>query len=263
MTFPTTATTTTAPSEDGGIQVIARAGAILRALQSHPNGRSLAEISVAVGLPRSTVHRITTALAREGFVESASLAGGLRLGPTFAELAVASRPPLRARIRPMLEDLAQRLGETVDLAILDGAEMQFVDQVEGPQRLSAASAINARFPLHCTANGKATLALVGPKRAAELLPPRLKAFTPATETNKPALLEELAEIERTGIAFDREELTDGICAAGFAWTEPDGVTAAISVPIPTQRFSGREPELKQALTKLRDLLTEPSGVTAR
>jgi len=262
MTISAATKPTTETAGESGIQVIARAGAILRALQSNPNGASLAEISAAVGLPRSTVHRITTALAREGFVESASPAGGLRLGPTLAELALGSRPPLRNRVRPMIEDLAGRLGETVDLAVLDGTEMKFVDQVEGPQRLSAASEVNARFPLHCTANGKATLALVSAKRAAELLPARLKAFTPATETSKTALMEELAEVKRTGIAFDREELTDGICAAGFAWIEPDGEVAAISVPIPTQRFKGREPELKQALTKLRDLLIEPSGVTA-
>jgi DNA-binding IclR family transcriptional regulator len=246
-------------TRDGGIQVIARSGAILRALQGQPNGLSLAEISSAVGLPRSTVHRITSALASEGLVESASSSGGLRIGPAVAELAIGSRPSLRDRIHPLIEELAKRLGETVDLAILDGSEMRFVDQVEGPKRLSAASEVDARFPLHCTANGKAALAALGDKRAMALLPARLKRYTPATETSKPALFSELAVIRKTGIAFDREELTDGISAAGFAWLEPDGVTAAISVPVPTQRFKGREPELERALTKLRDLLIEPSG----
>jgi DNA-binding IclR family transcriptional regulator len=260
MTSSVPKTTPARSPRNAGIQVISRAGAILRALQGQPDGLSLAEISAAVKLPRSTVHRITTALATEGLLESASSAGGLRIGPAVAELASGSRPSLRDRIRPLLEDLSERLGETVDLAVLDdGNEMRFVDQVEGPQRLSAASEIDARFPLHCTANGKATLALLGDKQAAKLLPARLKTFTPATTTDRPTLLNELAAIRRTGIAFDREELTDGICAAGFAWTEPDGVTAAISVPIPTQRFKGREPELERALTKLRNLLIEPSG----
>lgn len=261
----TSATKTTPAKSRGdlGIQVISRAGAILRALQGQPDGLSLAEISAAVELPRSTVHRITTALATEGLLENASPAGGLRIGPALAELASGSRPSLRDRIRPLIEDLSELLGETVDLAVLDINEMRFVDQVEGPQRLSAASEIDARFPLHCTANGKATLALLGDKQAAKLLPARLKTFTPATTTDRPTLFNELAAIRRTGIAFDREELTDGICAAGFAWTEPAGVTAAISVPIPTQRFKGREPELERALTKLRNLLIKPSGARSQ
>jgi len=264
MTSSVPKTMPTKSTRNAGIQVISRAGAILRALRGQPDGLSLADISAAVDLPRSTVHRITTALATEGLLESASSAGGLRIGPAVAELASGSRPSLRDRIRPLLEDLSERLGETVDLAVLDdGNEMRFVDQVEGPQRLSAASEIDARFPLHCTANGKATLALFGDKQAAKLLPARLKTFTPKTTTDRPTLLNELATIRRTGIAFDREELTDGICAAGFAWTEPDGVTAAISVPIPTQRFKGREPELERALTKLRNLLIKPSGASSQ
>jgi DNA-binding IclR family transcriptional regulator len=248
----------TTKSAEAGIQVITRAAAILRSLDGHPNGLSLAQIATEVSLPRSTVHRITSALTAEGLVEAASTTGGLRLGPAISRLAQGGRPSLRDRMHPIIERLSAKLNETVDLAVLDGPEMRFIDQVEGPQRLSAASAIDARFPLHCTANGKAALAVIGSTKAAALLPAKLERFTSATTTGKTKLASQLAGIKASGVAFDVEEYSDGICAAGIAWAEPDGQIAAISVPIPTQRFTGREAQLTLELTKVLAQINDPT-----
>ena len=70
----------------GGIQVIARAASIMRALGSHPHGLSLAAIAQLVGLPRSTVQRIINALEEEFLVEALGPAGGFRLGPALGQL---------------------------------------------------------------------------------------------------------------------------------------------------------------------------------
>ncbi|MDX5494183.1 MAG: helix-turn-helix domain-containing protein, partial [Alphaproteobacteria bacterium] len=77
--------------QQGGIQVIARAAAILRALARRPGGMSLGDIAAAVSLPRSTVQRIADALAAEGLVLTASSARGVRLGPALLSLAAAAR----------------------------------------------------------------------------------------------------------------------------------------------------------------------------
>jgi DNA-binding IclR family transcriptional regulator len=224
----------------GGVQSIARAGAVLRALESTPAGLTLAQLATAVDLPKSTVHRLVAALAAEELAGSAP-DGRIRLGGGLARLGAASRQAVTQDLMPVLRQLHAELDETVDLAVLDGAVARFVEQLPAPHRLRAVSAVGAAFPLHCTANGKALLAALSEDRARALQPARLERFTPNTITARKALLEELAEIRLTGIAFDREEHTEGICAVGAAVLDTAGApVAAISVPIPTPRFRGEE-----------------------
>src|SRR5437588_8010301 len=112
--------------ERGGVQTIARAGALLRALEPAPRGLALGELSAAVELPKSTVHRLVAALSQEGLVSS-SPGGTVRLGPGLARLGAAARQSLSFGLRPVLEGLRRELDETVDLAVLDGTSVRFVD----------------------------------------------------------------------------------------------------------------------------------------
>ncbi len=73
-----------------------------------------------------------------------------------------------------------------------------------------------------------------------LLPARLPRLTPATITSRSALLQELEAVAREGIAFDREEHSEGICAVGAAVLGPGGPVAALSVPVPAARFASVE-----------------------
>jgi DNA-binding IclR family transcriptional regulator len=236
---------------NAGIQVISRAAQILRALDGAPDGLSLSQLAERVDLPRSTVHRLTTALAAEGLVAAASPEGRVRLGPELSRLAIGARRDIRRELRPFMEQLFERLNETVDCAILDGDHLVFVDQIAAPHRLRAVSAVGAVFPLHCTANGKAILAALPPAVANEVLPARLERFTEATITNRRDLARELESIRETGVAFDREEHTDGICAGGVAVRDAFGQLAALSVPMPAQRFRGRETEIAEELSEVR------------
>jgi DNA-binding IclR family transcriptional regulator len=228
-----------------GIQAIARAAAILRALETAPRGLSLAELSLAVALPKSTVHRLAGALATEGLVASAP-GSRLVLGEAISRLAGASAQTLPQRLRPALEDLSRQLGETVDLAVLDGTSVRFVDQVPGSERLRAVSAVGASFPLHCTANGKALLAALPVAQALALLPARLARLTPATIVSRMALSAELEEIRSSGVAFDCEEHTEGIGAVGVVIHDGAGPVAALSVPVPMTRFRGAEQRYARA-----------------
>src|SRR3954464_14950089 len=247
-------------SANGGVQVIARAAQILRALDGEPHGLSLSQLSERLGLPRSTVHRVVSALAAEGLLAAASPNGRVRLGPELARLALASRRELRQELRPHLQRLFETLNETVDCAVLDGDRLRFIDQIAAPHRLRAVSAVGATFPLHCTANGKAILAELARDEVARVLPTRLKRCTPATITGRAELLAELEAVRRTHVAFDREEHTSGISAAGIAVRDPFGALAAISVPMPTQRFAGREEEIAEALGAARRDIMRGLGV---
>ena len=145
-------------SDKSQVQVIARAAAILRALEEQPVGLSLGQIAQRVDLARSTVQRIVAALEAEKLVIAASPTGRVRLGPTILRLAASARTDFVALARPFLVRLSQELHETVDLATIKKDHLIFIDQVIGSQRLRTVSAVGETFPLYCTANGKAYLA---------------------------------------------------------------------------------------------------------
>src|SRR5690349_19044921 len=98
---------TTAPARHG-VQAIARAAAVLRALEASPSGLGVSELSAATELPKSTVHRLVVALAAEQLVAQ-DPDGRVRLGGGIARLAAASRDALGVGLRPFLLDLRRRL----------------------------------------------------------------------------------------------------------------------------------------------------------
>lgn len=239
---------TEAAASRSGLQLIARAADVLRALERTPQGAGLSELALAVGLPKSTVHRLVGALEAEDFVSSSD--GRIRLGRGLARLGAATRSGVRDALHVWLLRLAQEVDETVDLSVLDGVSMRFIDQVPSTRRLRAVSAVGACFPLHCTANGKALLAALPVEQAAAILPPRLQPLTRATITSRRELWTELGRVRETGVAYDREEHTEGICAVGAVVRDAFGVAAAISVPVPAQRFHQREQELSERVLEI-------------
>lgn len=237
-------------SERQGIQVIARAAALLRALERRPDGLTLGELAKAISLPRSTVQRIVDALDTEGFVLAASATSGVRLGPALLALAAATRFHIAEAARDTLEALAKECGETVDLSLIDQDKVVFIDQVAGTHRLTAISAVGLSFPLHSSANGKAVMAAMSEQELAKLRKRiRLSAVTPHSITSWDKLLSELATVRKQGVAYDREENSLGISAVSAAIRSPSGELAAISIPAPTQRFEAAQAELTQVLLK--------------
>jgi len=234
-----------------GIQVIARAAQVLRALEGVANGLSLGEIASRVGLPRSTVQRIVNALADEQLVMAASPTARVRLGPGLLRLAANAKLEIADIARPHIRALSEQLRETVDLSVLDGTEAVFIDHVVAPRRLRLVSAIGVHFPLHCTANGKAFLATFDDDHVRRVLGPRLRAYTRHTITALARLIRELQAARRAGVAYDREEHTEGISAVGCVVKDEWGNMLAVSVPMPTTRFREAEQKVARALLDCR------------
>ncbi len=234
-----------------GIQVIARAAAILRALEDEPEGLSLGQLAERVKLARSTVQRIVGALAAENLLIAASPTVGVRLGPALVRLASSANIELDQLVRPALVTLSRKLKETVDLSQLKGNGAVFIDQIAGEHRLRAMSAIGESFPLHCTANGKALLSLLPDEKWTKLVGKSLRAYTPHTITDIEILRGEVEECRGTQVAYDREEHTEGIVAVGTAFFDPVGRPLAISVPVPTTRFRAMESRLVAELRRTR------------
>jgi len=230
-----------------GIQVISRAASILRLLAENTQGMSLGQIAKGTQLPRSTIQRIVSALTLEGLTASDGGYGRIKLGPTIPALAQAVPLDMTARLRPIMQSIAQATGETVDLSILDGDHMQFLDQIVGSQRLRTVTSIGDRFPLTTTANGKAALALMDQDNAAKLI---LAEFKQGVEARSLAgTLSELDSIRAGALASDENEHTDGICALGFAVTDVNGEIYAVSTPVPATRFEQVREQLAKALEK--------------
>jgi IclR family acetate operon transcriptional repressor len=235
--------------ESSGVQVIARAGAILRILGQHPDGLTIRQISSLVGIPRSTVQRIVEALDNENLVISASAAGGVRLGPAFVALAALTKQLDIAKLaRPILVQLVRDLGETVSLSVLDHNKSVVVDQIQGIHTLRAVSVVGNSLPLHCSASGKALLAAL-PDEQLNRIRGRINLvpMTKRTIVDWEQLEAEIKRVRKLGFASDREEHQDGICAVSAVVRGPTGEMAAVTIPVPKERFTGAEKRLTRAL----------------
>jgi DNA-binding IclR family transcriptional regulator len=210
------------PREDG-IQVLRRAAAALDEIGASPGQLRLVDLGARLGLAKSTVRRLLVGLVEVGFA-SIDDGGRITLGDRLLGLGGTDDASLAALMRPTLERLARATGETVDLSVLRGSQMLFIDQVESAHRLRAVSAVGIRFPLETTANGKAVMALLKDPSAS------------------------LSEI-----AYDHDEHTAGISAAGIAGRTVGGHIVAISVPAPTDRFLENEQRIGNALRSIGSL----------
>ena len=229
-----------------GIQVIARAAAILRALRENTSGMSLGQIAERVALPRSTVQRIVGALQAERLVISAGTGGSIRLGPEITALSEATHYSVADLCRLPISELSQRVSETVDLSVLRGPAMIFLDQIPSTQRLRTVSVVGGVFPLTMTANGRAVLATMDRDRARMLVEQEWQRRDIDGDWNDYAAM--LDRVAATGLAYDIDEHTAGISAIGAAFIDAIGEFHAVSVPMPTTRFNDKRHAVEAALT---------------
>lgn len=232
-------------SRDEGIQVLRRAAAALDEIAAEPGRLRLVDLSDRLGLAKSTARRLLVGLVEVGLAD-VDARGRISLGERLLGFGSADGAQIASIFRPTIERLARATdGETVDLSILRGQRMWFVDQIESLHRLRAVSAVGVRFPLESTANGKAALAALDDVDAQA-------AVSRFGADVAEVLRTEIAEIKSTGIAFDRDEHTPGISAAAIARRVVGGNVVAISVPAPSERFREKEERIVEALRAAAD-----------
>ena len=230
-------------------QVIARAAQILAALEAASEGRTVSELARTTGLPRTTVHRLASALLNQQLLVEGER--GLRLGPAIARLATAAHTDMVAVARPHIEALGRRTRETVDLCLDRGTHAISVDQYVSDRELRVVSHVGTAFPIHYTAHGKALLAVQDEARLASVLGETLQPCTAASHTRLTTLQAELGTVRRTGIAVDREEHADGVCGLGVYIRTGLSGNYAVSLAVPALRFEPHYDELAVALRKCR------------
>lgn len=223
-----------------GTQAVLRALSLLKAFSPERPERSLAELTQAVGLNKTTAYRLLSALESEGLVERAPGGDGYRLGPEL--LALGSRAlragELRAASRAELLELAQRTRETATLEVRVDRDVLILDEALGPHVLGSTPSIGTRWPAHATSTGKVLLAHMGAAELEEWLKGPLAAPTPRALTDRVALRRELARVHERGVAVSLEELEPGFVAVGApVRSAPGDVVAAISVGGPKGRLA--------------------------
>lgn len=219
------------------IESVANALTALDMLRSRGPLR-VTEVAEALGIARSTAHRMLSILQSHGFA-AADEKLGYYVGPTLMRLGASAlaAQDVRRAARPILRALARATGETCELAILDGTSVLLVDIAEGTQVLRVVDELGERAPAHLTAAGKAMLANLSEKRLDELYAGQvLEAVTPYSISSRRALNQELRRVRRDGFASVKMELGLEYVGVAAAIRQLESAQpAAITVALPTLR----------------------------
>ena len=227
-------------SKSAPVGVVSKVLRILEVLDGSPSGLQLRQIAQQTGIHKSTAYRFLAHLETEGYLFRDD-AGAYIVGPKLARLGagIPYHATLRNVSHPVVQKLWRITSETVNLAVLDGHEVLYLDVMESPHTFRLVSQIGMRRPLHCTALGKAMLACVPPQESESVLPSlTFERFTPRTVTDLARFRKELAKVRQQGFALDDEEAGLGSrCVAAPIFDQSEKVTAAISVSGPITRIN--------------------------
>jgi len=220
------------------IQVIDRAAALMDAIARYQDPVSLKILSAETGLHASTAHRILGSLVDNRFVER-DAHGHYRLGIRLLQLGVRlhSNIDLRAVALPIMEDLRDKLGESVNLTLREGDVVIYIEKATPNRMMHVQQLVGSRAPLHVTAVGKLMLGAAGEDEIAGYARrTNLPAYTRNTITTLPRLIEECNEAIERGYALDNEEAEIDVGCIGVLLHDSTGnAVAGLSVSAPIER----------------------------
>ncbi len=233
-----------------GTQTLARGLEVIDAVAE--GAANLAELAAAIGLTRSTTHRLAATLVERRYL-SFSRNEGYALGPKLLELGyiTGKRMDLPRVAREHLEALAVSTGDTVHLGILEGSRALYLDKIQGSRRVEISSRIGERQPLRSTGLGKALILDADEKQWREYYDHEARLGN-GYDVPLDAWLHRMREYARLGYAFDLEENEDRIrCVASPIRGVDGAIVGAISVSSAAQymddlRMRGLTFEVKRA-----------------
>lgn len=198
----------------GGVQSVERAFSLLEALGRSARPLGVSELATECGLSLGTIHRLLRTLVDLGYVRQEP-SRTYTLGPGLLRLGERAASGLTAWSRPLLEGLARELGESTNLAMLDGDRVRYLAHVPSSRSMRMFTEVGSRVPAHSTGVGKAMLATLAPEVARALLARTdLVPLTERTITDPDRLAEALRAVSRQGYALDDEEQELGVrCVA--------------------------------------------------
>ncbi|OEV05362.1 IclR family transcriptional regulator [Streptomyces oceani] len=223
------------------VQSVDRAVTILGLLARHEE-LGATDLAEELGVHKSTAFRLALALEQRGLVEQAADRGKYRLAHGIVRLggAASAQLDITRESRRVCRDLAEELGEGVNLAVIDGTEAIHVSQVRGLGSISAYNWVGQQTPLHATSSGKVLLAYEPVATVDAVLARGLERFTGHTLAGAAELRAELAEVRERGWGSTAEEYEVGLNAIACpVHGVGDAVVAALSISGPSYRLPPR------------------------
>jgi DNA-binding IclR family transcriptional regulator len=227
------------------------------------------EILEALSLPRSSAFGLLNTLVNSGWLDHDVRTKRYTLGLRAWQVGqmYSGHRDLAHLAKPVMDRLVGQLGETVQLARLEGIENVYIAISESPQPMRLASSVGMRLHAHATGIGKALLSMIDAEdsrtRLSSVALPRL---TERTVTDVDQLEGLIDEARRRGYAIDDEEFVSGCrCVAVPLLVSKDGdVVTAMSVTMPTSRTTGDWPAnilgpLRDAAEEIRAIISARSA----
>ncbi|MFG2276122.1 IclR family transcriptional regulator [Streptomyces chartreusis] len=217
--------------------VIGRVMTILDAVAAEPGEVGLSELARRTGIKKATVHRLATELVERRMLDRGAY--GYRLGFRTFELghSVQVSRLLRNLALPYMEDLYEISHEIVQLAVLDGTEIVYLEKITGHRSYKAPSGVGERYPAYCSALGKAIIAFSSDAVLDGILAAGLPKRTPRTITDPVLFRKELRLVRDSGVAFDREEGCREVSCVAAPVLNPEGLPiVALSITGPSYRM---------------------------
>jgi IclR family transcriptional regulator, KDG regulon repressor len=224
-----------------GVQSLGRAFSILEEVARHREGIGLAELSKLVGLHNSTAFHLAKTMVSLGYIRQEKDTKKYRVGrPLFALAASALDEIEMVNVAtPILEELSRETGESSHFAVRMGDTVVVIARTSGPGAFQLTDRVGVVRPAHCTALGKIILASLRPDQLERYLERvELEPSTEKSITEIPVLLREIAEIRRSGIAFDDGEFNAEVrCAAVPVKDFTGQIIGALGISGPIWRLS--------------------------
>lgn len=222
------------------VKSAARALDIVELLAAHSRGLTLSQIAEHLDIPLSSLHGLATTLVQKDYVVRDEPSLTYRLGPKISQLAASYRADndIISLADPIMVSIRDRVGETTSLAILQDDVIVFTHKQPASGAVQVVNPVGTRLPAHATGSGKVLLAYLPEEEIEQLYPgEELDQLTPSTIDSKTELKEALAEIRRTGYAYDEEESQVGVWAVAAGVRDEQGApVAALSIVGPSFRI---------------------------
>jgi IclR family acetate operon transcriptional repressor len=255
------------PRANGGVQSLSRAFAILEAMADAGGEIGLSQLATNAQLPPATIHRLVRTLVSLGYVRQEP-SRQYSLGPRLMRLVDASTKRMATLAHPYMSEVVDTLGESVNLAVLDGEEIVYVAQLQPSQNfMRMFTEVGRRVKPHATAVGKAILAARGEDEVRELLGRTgMPRRTEHTLTTPEELFADLQRVRDRGYALDDGEQELGVrCVALAVAGAPRPIALSMSGPLTRMSdevIARAVPILRWAAERIGDELAAPAAAAA-
>lgn len=229
--------------DKGGPQILSsvrNALLILKSFSTFEPTKRVSELSISLGLAKSTVSRLLSTLASEGFVTKDEKTQAYRLGLSVLTLGgiITNDLEIHKEATPVLSKLVNDTGETAHLAILDELDTIYIHKEECNHPVRILTHLGRRNPSYCTSSGKVLLAFSESNIVEKVIEDGLVAHMNNTITNPEQLRNELDTIRKQGFAVSTEELTEGTRSVAAPIRDYTGkIVSAVNVVGPIQRMT--------------------------